>query len=179
MASTDTITVCILSSTRYGHVEAGYNSGVWAVPKTDIGGLHLRADRLTAGMPCLFYVSANRIWGDGFFCGPGLILKKPTDEFATEHSDLFSEERDWCLGFPIERLANSVSTRMEADAIRLLQVVRDGRGNYSQDLHLAGRSVFLPCIFPADDCRAILAATCAFPNALERWRLGVRVGGVG
>lgn len=165
-----TIKVCILSSTSYGHVQSGYDNGKWAVHRRDVGGLPLRAERLTPGTPCLFYVSSNQIWGEGFFCGPGVILAEPSDAFALEYSHLFPEGHDWCLGFPICRLADGVKKRMDAEAIRRLRVVAGGRGNYSQDLHLAGRCVFLPCDFPIEDCAAILVATGAAENALEVWK---------
>jgi hypothetical protein len=167
VAKPETIKVCILSSTSYGHVEQGYMSGAWAVPRTTVGGLELRAERLVPGTPSLFYVSRSGVWGDGFFCGPGLITAQPSDAFAKQHSHLFPEGNDWCLGFPIRRLAAGVACRMSADQIRRLTSV--GGGNYSQTLHLAGRCVFLPCDLTLDDCRAILAATGAADDAIEVW----------
>lgn len=148
-------------------MESGYQAGVWAVPRSQVGGLEVRAQQL-AGMPCLFYVSSSQIWGDGFFCGPGVILSDPSDEFAKEHLDLFPEGRDWCQGFRLRPLSPDVAPEhtMKAEAIRKLSLVR---GNYSQDLHLAGRCVFLPCVFPLEDCRAILAATGANADAFEVW----------
>ena len=170
MSQTQTIRICILSSTSYGHVQAGYSNRVWAVPRTEVGGLRHRAEQLISGTPCLFYVSSKPIWGDGFFCGPAVILDQPSDAFAVQHSHLFPEGRDWCLGFSIQPLASGVSERMEAEAIRRLRAVADGRGNYSQDLHLAGRCVFLPCDLSIEDCETILASTGAIENALDVWR---------
>lgn len=172
MTQLQTIRVCILSSTNYGHVEAGYQSGAWAVPRSAVGGLRYRAEQLIRGTPCLFYVSSKAIWGDGFFCGPAIILEKPSDTFALEYAELFPEDRDWCLGFPIRRLAGGVAERMEAEAIRRLRTVAGG--NYSQKLHLAGRCVFLPCDLPVEDCAAILDCTGAFENALELWKSDLR-----
>ena len=168
MTNPESIQVCVLSSTSYGHVETGYSNGVWAVPRTTIGGLRHRADAIR-GMPCLFYVSALPVWGEGFFCGPGIVTDAPSDDFADLHAELFPEGGDWCLGFPFERLALGVKMRMNADSIRQLQVVAHGSGNYSQDLHLAGRCVFLPCHFPVEDCRRILTATGATVDALDKW----------
>ncbi len=172
MSECGTIRVCILSSTSYGHVESGYQNGAWAVHRKDVGGVRRRAERLIGGTPCIFYVSKKpTIWGEGFFCGPGVILDKPCDDFANEHAALFPDGNDWCLGFPVEQLAPGVAERMEAEAIRKLRIVTDGRGNYSQDLHLAGRCVSLPCDIPIEDCRTILAATGAFEHALDVWKV--------
>lgn len=161
--------VCVQSSTSYGHVETGYSHGVWAVPRRAVGGLRTRADAIQ-GMPCLFYVSRIAAWSEGFFCGPGIVTSAPLDQCAKENSHLFPEGADWCLGFRFQRLAPGVGKRMDAETIRQLQVVSTGHGNYSQDLHLAGRCVFLPCIFPMMDCQRILDATGADANALDRWR---------
>ncbi len=176
MSECETIRVCILSSTSYGHVENGYQNGAWAVHRKDVGGLRRRAERLFPGTPCIFYVSKKpTIWGEGFFCGPGVILDEPNDAFASEHADLFPYGHDWCLGFPIQPLAPGVSDRMDADAIRNLKILADGCGNYSQVLHLAGRCVFLPCELPVEDCRTILAATGAFEHALDVWKAAPQV----
>jgi hypothetical protein len=168
MTHTSSVPVYIFSSTRYGHVVSGYSQGAWAVRRSRVGGVEHRADQ-AAGQPCLFYVSKGASGRGGFLCGPGIIAAPPTDEFARSHADLFSGG-DWCLGFPIERLAPDLSRTMKEDAIRQLHVVKSGHGNFSQDLNLPGRLVFLPSFLSEDDCRAILAATGAFPNALERWK---------
>ncbi len=170
-----TIRVCILSSTSYGHVETGYKSGAWAVPRKAVGGLRGRAERLIPGTPCLFYVSSKKsIWGEGFFCGPGVILEQPSDKFALEHSRLFPEGHDWCLGFPILQLAGGVTQTMKAEEIRRLKAV--GGRNISQVLHLAGRCVYLPCYLPVDDCATILASTGAVENTLDVWKSAPMIG---
>lgn len=172
MPGPDTIRVCILSSNRLAHVEQCYLDGIWAVPKTPVGGLSHRAEQLLPGTPCLFYVSAKPKGRDGFFCGPGVILEQPSDDFAAKHqaAERFPDGRDWCLGFPIEQLAPGVGEkhRMMAEDIRRLKYVRGG--NFSQELHLAGRCVFLPCDLPIEDCEAILSRIGAKPDALNRWR---------
>jgi len=82
MPGSETIPVCILSSNNYAHVEQRYLDGVWAVPKTLVGGLSHRAEQLIPGTRCLFYVSAKPKGRDGFFCGPEIITEQPSDAFA-------------------------------------------------------------------------------------------------
>ncbi len=166
-ASENSVDVYVFPSTLHGHVLTGYQHGIWMVHRSGVGGAAHRAKQ-AEGMPCLFYVSKGSKRSGGYFCGPGIIHGAPSDEFATQHAGLFGEA-DWCLGFPFEPLANDVSTIMKEDAIRQLQVVRDGRGNYSQDLNLTGRCIFLPSRITCDDARAILTATGAFSGAYERW----------